>query len=269
VVKSSGSGNAASITGGVTLISELNLTTDLADSHIASAATWNAKAPTANPTFTGTVTTPALTISALTAGSTSDSVVTVNAATGVLYRRAFPSSGGGSGWSLTGNAGTTAGTNFIGTTDAQDFHVRAGNNLKVIIPKNYAFAQPALGFYDGASFVVNVGASSAVGYGAIMGADFSGNFYIQSQSLGAPTAFPLLLQGRGSTVSIGTLTANPRALLDVNASGTTKGGFKLPVLTTTERNAITWVAGDAGMLIFNSTTSKAQVWDGTSWNDLH
>ena len=28
--------------------------------------------------------------------------------------------GGGSGWSLTGNAGTSAGTNFIGTTDSQD-----------------------------------------------------------------------------------------------------------------------------------------------------
>jgi hypothetical protein len=43
VVKTSGSGNAASITGGVTLISELHLTTDLEDAYIASAATWNAK----------------------------------------------------------------------------------------------------------------------------------------------------------------------------------------------------------------------------------
>ncbi len=36
--------------------------------------------------------------------------------------------GGGSGWSLTGNAGTTAGTNFIGTTDAQDFVIAANGN---------------------------------------------------------------------------------------------------------------------------------------------
>jgi hypothetical protein len=43
VVKTSGSGNAASVTGGVTLLDELHLTTDLADSYIASAATWNAK----------------------------------------------------------------------------------------------------------------------------------------------------------------------------------------------------------------------------------
>jgi hypothetical protein len=32
--------------------------------------------------------------------------------------------GGGSGWELLGNAGTTAGTNFIGTTDAVDFVVK-------------------------------------------------------------------------------------------------------------------------------------------------
>jgi hypothetical protein len=35
---------------------------------------------------------------------------------------------GGSGWSLTGNSGTTAGTNFIGTTDAQDFVIAANGN---------------------------------------------------------------------------------------------------------------------------------------------
>jgi hypothetical protein len=43
VVKTSGSGNVASFTGGTTLISQLDLTTPLADSEIASAATWNGK----------------------------------------------------------------------------------------------------------------------------------------------------------------------------------------------------------------------------------
>jgi hypothetical protein len=41
--KTSGSGNAMSVTGGVTQLSELHLTTDLADSYIASAVTWNGK----------------------------------------------------------------------------------------------------------------------------------------------------------------------------------------------------------------------------------
>jgi hypothetical protein len=34
---------------------------------------------------------------------------------------------GGNDWSLTGNAGTTAGTNFIGTTDAVDFRIKTNN----------------------------------------------------------------------------------------------------------------------------------------------
>ncbi|UOK42599.1 MULTISPECIES: hypothetical protein [Flavobacterium] len=38
------------------------------------------------------------------------------------------STGNNSDWSLTGNSGTTAGTNFIGTTDAQDFRIKTGNN---------------------------------------------------------------------------------------------------------------------------------------------
>jgi hypothetical protein len=41
VNKTSGSGNAASILGGVTLIDELHLNTDLSDSYIASASNWN------------------------------------------------------------------------------------------------------------------------------------------------------------------------------------------------------------------------------------
>lgn len=37
------------------------------------------------------------------------------------------SSGGAAGWSLTGNSGTTAGVNFIGTTDNQPFELRANS----------------------------------------------------------------------------------------------------------------------------------------------
>ena len=39
---------------------------------------------------------------------------------GVTYAVLDSTGGGGTGWSLTGNAGTTAGTNFIGTTDNVD-----------------------------------------------------------------------------------------------------------------------------------------------------
>ena len=47
---------------------------------------------------------------------------------------------------------------------------------------------------------------------------------------------------------------------------TTTGAFTPPILTTTERNALT---PTSGMMIYNSTTSKHQGYDGTIWNDLY
>jgi hypothetical protein len=43
---------------------------------------------------------------------------------------AWAAAGSFAGWALTGNAGTTPGTNFIGTTDAQDFVIKT-NNVEV------------------------------------------------------------------------------------------------------------------------------------------
>ena len=40
---------------------------------------------------------------------------------------------GGSGWELLGNAGTTSGTNFLGTTDANDLDIRVNNDLKLMV----------------------------------------------------------------------------------------------------------------------------------------
>lgn len=70
-------------------------------------------------------------------------------------------------------------------------------------------------------------------------------------------------------LAIGPSAPNARALLDVSTSGSTKGGIKNPSFTTTERDAIAWVAGDEGMVIWNSTTKKLQVWTGSAWADLH
>src|SRR6185369_16558934 len=41
------------------------------------------------------------------------------------------SGGGGSGWSLTGDAGTVAGTNFIGTIDSVDWVIKTNNTQKI------------------------------------------------------------------------------------------------------------------------------------------
>ena len=41
--------------------------------------------------------------------------------------------------------------------------------------------------------------------------------------------------------------------------------LNLKSYTTTERDALTSVAGD---MIYNSSTSKVQFYNGTTWNDL-
>lgn len=50
------------------------------------------------------------------------------------------SAGGSSGssdyWSLTGNSGTTVGTNFVGTTDAEDFALYSNNNERMRFNSN-------------------------------------------------------------------------------------------------------------------------------------
>ena len=60
----------------------------------------------------------------------SDSVVTINA--GIIKKTPY-SSISNSFWGLTGNAGTNASTNFIGTTDAIDFVAKTNNTERIRI----------------------------------------------------------------------------------------------------------------------------------------
>lgn len=75
------------------------------------------------------------TVSALPIGATQGHILTVGPAGMPQWQAA--AGGSGSGWNLTGNAGTTSG-NFIGTTDAQDLRFRAGvgTDIKMVIQNN-------------------------------------------------------------------------------------------------------------------------------------
>ena len=61
----------------------------------------------------------------LQAGATSDSIISSNG--GILRRLSIAQILGAGGWLTTGNSGTTAGTNFVGTTDAVDFVFKTNN----------------------------------------------------------------------------------------------------------------------------------------------
>jgi trimeric autotransporter adhesin len=68
-----------------------------------------------------------------------------------------------SGWSLTGNAGTTAGTNFVGTADGQAFDIRTNNVLRTRITTK------------GQIETYNTGQSVFIGEGAGANDDLSNN----------------------------------------------------------------------------------------------
>ena len=64
-----------------------------------------------------------------TATLTEGSGITITNGSGTIT---IASSGSSSGWGLTGNSGTTAGTNFIGTTDETDLQIKVGSELVTI-----------------------------------------------------------------------------------------------------------------------------------------
>src|SRR5207253_1915891 len=55
-------------------------------------------------------------------------------------------SGSGSGWGLTGNSGTTFGTNFLGTTDNVDLQFRVYNVQAGVIQSAYWAGNTVLGY---------------------------------------------------------------------------------------------------------------------------
>jgi hypothetical protein len=80
--------------------------------------------------------------------------------------------GGGTGWSLTGNAGTNGNTNFIGTTDATTFRIRVNNEQSGFIDYGPPY-MTAMGYQV---LKANFGpANTGVGYQALY-SDTSGGY---------------------------------------------------------------------------------------------
>lgn len=91
----------------------------------------------------------------------------------------------------------------------------------------------------------------------------NGGLYYLPNTL-TTTSASFVLTGTGNTL-FGTTTDNPRALVNMVA---TNKGMLIPRLSTTQRNAVSWAVGDAGMIIYNTTDNVFQGWNGTTWNNL-
>ncbi|NBV51526.1 hypothetical protein EBR78_09975, partial [bacterium] len=71
----------------------------------------------------------------------------------------------------------------------------------------------------------------------------------------------LQVSGLGTgALGIGTVSPNASAMLEVSS---TNKGFLPPRMTTAQRNAITSPA--TGLLIFNTTTSQIEMYNGSGW----
>lgn len=74
-------------------------------------------------------------------------------------------------------------------------------------------------------------------------------------------------------VGIGTTNPSPASMLEV--SGTTDGGSTYKGLmpprvpTITDRNTINPTSADIGLLIFLQSTNCLQMWNGSTWEDVH
>jgi hypothetical protein len=87
---------------------------------------------------------------------------------------------------------------------------------------------------------------------------------LQAWSNGLTNPVPLLLNKDGGNVGIGTSTLDSNAILELNS---TTQGFLPPKMTTTQKNAI--FTPPSGLVVYDTTTNKLCVYNGTSWIDLH
>lgn len=72
-----------------------------------------------------------LTLTGVQVGTTTDSILTI--ASGTVRKLAFATVSSGASWSLTGNAGTSNATNFLGTTDNVSLRIRTNNTQRMIV----------------------------------------------------------------------------------------------------------------------------------------
>ena len=148
-------------------------------------------------------------------------------------------------WKLTGNAGTTSGTNFIGTTDAQDLSFRTNNITKLTLTQR------------GQLSITNTGGSVLVGSGAGDADDFTlnQNTFIgtvsgestSSGNLNSALGFNSL---NGNTLGLGNTAVGANALnANVDGNNNTGVGRGANVSTTNLTNATA--------VGFNSTVNAA------------
>ena len=169
-------------------------------------------------------------------------------------------------WSLTGNSGTTVGTNFIGTTDANAFMIKSngtermrvasGNTITLGIQGTGATAPPVTFSLGSAGYTAASTASNQTGTDLVIqsgpgtgNSATNGNIIFQTPTAGASgTAAEVLSEHMrilpGGNVGIGTTT--PSQTLTVNGNVPMSGSANQLQFTGTSTGITTFAAGAQG-----------------------
>lgn len=235
-----------------------------------------------NKTFSGNTTlSGTLTAFTLGSGASTDSIITVNASTGLFNKRRVSDiiTASGSAWSTLRNTGLNSGTNFLGNTDSVSLRIKIKNlNLATFDSvgnvgigttsiTNYGsnFTTLAIGGQNSKGGVIDLITGTSHGLFQIDAATTD----LQIQTLSANDAIrfmPNNLQTSsffptGVVVEIaGTTAPATSAILDIRS---TSKGLLVPRMTTTQRDAISTPV--TSLLIFNTSTNQFNYWDGSAW----
>lgn len=175
-------------------------------------------------------------------------------------------------WKLLGNAGTTAGTNFLGTTDAQDLVFKTNNTEKVRVMTggNVGIATSApREFLEIANAAGSTGHNLAlstqgeVPYWSLMKRPSSyanpNNFHIAYWNGTAWSQyFDIMPNG-----NVGIGNTMPAASAKVEIASTTSG-FAMPRMTSAQRRAI--VAPIEGLQVYDTDLKGFYMFDGVKWD---
>jgi hypothetical protein len=157
------------------------------------------------------------------------------------------------GWSLAGNAGTTAGTNFIGTTDAIDLVLKA-NNTEYLRITSAGALDTTLG-----AGVLHSDASGILSSSAIVNADVATAAAIARSKLASGNANRLVVNdATGAMVDLAAITAD-RAIIS--------NGDGMPVasaVTATELGYLGGLVPAAGGVLYTDADSILATAAGTA-----
>ena len=160
-----------------------------------------------------------------------------------------------SGWSLTGNAGTTYGTNFIGTTDGQSLQFRVNNQPSGMIEFN-GYQNTGLG-YEVLSSNTTGYYNAASGYYALYFNTTGGN--------NTASGYAALVSNTTGSDN----TASGTGALDNNTTGinNTANGYRaLHNNITGSNNTALGIFADVSMDGLTKATASAHAWPAIGYN---